>query len=94
MLYHVDEDGFHVELSVPDAIVAGHITSWAERIILPEFPRDDPRSGVCRQVMTRVTSSSRSAAVSSLGGAPHMFTPSRLTIARKRRGLTMTRLAR
>ncbi len=43
MLFHVDEDGFRVELSLPDAIVDGRITSWAERIILPAFPRDDDR---------------------------------------------------
>ena len=43
MLFHVDEEGFRVELSLPDAIVDGRITSWAERIILPVFPRDDDR---------------------------------------------------
>jgi hypothetical protein len=43
MLFHVDDDGFRVELSLPDAIVDGRITSWAERIILPAFPRDDDR---------------------------------------------------
>ena len=42
MLFHVDDEGFRVELSLPDAIVEGRITSWAERIILPVFPRDDP----------------------------------------------------
>ncbi len=41
LLFHVDEDGFHVELSLPDAIVDGHITSWIDRIILPVFPRED-----------------------------------------------------
>jgi hypothetical protein len=43
LLFHVDDDGFRVELSLPDAIVDGRITSWAERIILPVFPRDDDR---------------------------------------------------
>jgi hypothetical protein len=43
LLFHVDDDGFCVELSLPDAIVDGRITSWAERIILPVFPRDDDR---------------------------------------------------
>lgn len=43
MLFHLDEAGFRVELSLPDAIVDGRITSWAERIILPVFPRDDDR---------------------------------------------------
>jgi hypothetical protein len=43
MLFHVDEDGFRLELSLPDAIVDGRITSWAERIILPKLPRDDDR---------------------------------------------------
>jgi hypothetical protein len=43
MLFHVDDDGFRVELSLPDAIIDGRITSWAERIILPIFPRDDVR---------------------------------------------------
>jgi hypothetical protein len=46
MLFHVDEDGFRVELSLPDAILDGRITSWAERIILPVFPRDDDRLDV------------------------------------------------
>jgi hypothetical protein len=41
MLFHIDDDGFRVELSLPDAIVDGRITNWAERIILPVFPRDD-----------------------------------------------------
>jgi hypothetical protein len=43
MLFHVDDDCFRVELSLPDAIVDGRITSWAERIIGPAFPRDDDR---------------------------------------------------
>lgn len=43
LLFHVDDDGFRVELSLPDAIVDGRITSWAERIILPAFLRDDDR---------------------------------------------------
>ena len=43
LLFHIDEEGFRVELSLPDAIIDGRITSWAERIILPVFPRDDNR---------------------------------------------------
>jgi hypothetical protein len=43
MLFHVDDEGFRVELSLPDAITEGRITSWAERIILPAFPCDDDR---------------------------------------------------
>jgi hypothetical protein len=43
LLFHVDDEGFRVELSLPDAIVDGRITSWAERIILPVFPREDDR---------------------------------------------------
>lgn len=43
LMFHVDEDGFRVELSLPDAIVNGRITSWAERIILHVFPRDSDR---------------------------------------------------
>ncbi len=43
LLFHVDDDGFRVELSLPDAIMDGRITSWAERIILPVFPRDGDR---------------------------------------------------
>jgi hypothetical protein len=46
MLFHFDEDGFRVELSLPDAIAEGRITSWAERIILPAFPRDDSLAGL------------------------------------------------
>lgn len=41
LMFHIEEDGFRVELSLPDAIVDGRITSWAERIILPVFPRED-----------------------------------------------------
>jgi hypothetical protein len=43
LMYHASEDEFRVELSLPDAIVDGRITSWAERIILPAFPRDEDR---------------------------------------------------
>jgi hypothetical protein len=43
LLFHADEDGFRAELSLPDAIADGRITSWAERIIMPVFPRDDDR---------------------------------------------------
>jgi hypothetical protein len=45
LMYHASEDEFRVELSLPDAIVDGRITSWAERIILPAFPRDEDRLG-------------------------------------------------
>lgn len=49
LMFHTDEDGFRVELSLPDAIIDGRITSWAERIILPVFPReDDTIDGVTR----------------------------------------------
>jgi hypothetical protein len=40
LLFFEDEAGFRVELSLPDGIEDGRITSWAERIILPPFPRD------------------------------------------------------
>ena len=43
LLFHVDEDGFRAELSLPNAIADGRITGWAERIILPVFPRDEDR---------------------------------------------------
>ena len=43
MLFHVDDEEYRVELSLPDAIVGGRITSWAERIILSVIPRDDDR---------------------------------------------------
>jgi hypothetical protein len=43
LLFHVDDEGFRVELSLPDAITEGRITSWAERIILSVFPRDHNR---------------------------------------------------
>jgi hypothetical protein len=49
MLFHVDDEGFHVELSLPDAFVDGRITSWAERIILPVFPRHDAVPAVPQQ---------------------------------------------
>ena len=38
LLFHTGDDGFHVELSLPDRIDDGRITRWAERIILPVFP--------------------------------------------------------
>ena len=40
LLFHADDDEFRVELSLPDRIEDGRITRWAERIILPPFPRD------------------------------------------------------
>ena len=43
LLFHTDDDGLHVELSLPDRIDEGRITRWAERIILPVFPRDEIR---------------------------------------------------
>lgn len=41
LLFHADADGFRAELSLPTAIVDGRIIGWAERIILPVFPRDE-----------------------------------------------------
>jgi len=41
MLFYVNDDAFRVEVSLPDGITDGRITSWAERIILPPFPRED-----------------------------------------------------
>jgi hypothetical protein len=43
LLFHTGDDGFHVELSLPDRIDDGRITRWAERIILPVFPRSEIR---------------------------------------------------
>ena len=43
MMFQTEEEAFRVELSLPNAITYGRITSWAERIILPVFPRDDDR---------------------------------------------------
>lgn len=43
LMYHASEDEFRVELSLPDEIVDGRITSWAVRIILPAFPHDEDR---------------------------------------------------
>ena len=40
LLFFEDEAEFRVELSLPDGIEDGRITSWAERIVLPPFPRD------------------------------------------------------
>ncbi|WP_163568131.1 hypothetical protein [Fodinicola feengrottensis] len=34
------DEAFQVELSLPDAIEDGRITGWAERIIVPPFPRE------------------------------------------------------
>jgi hypothetical protein len=40
LLFHADEHEFRAELSLPNQIIDGRITGWAERIILPPFPRD------------------------------------------------------
>ncbi|GAA1658337.1 hypothetical protein GCM10009765_04720 [Fodinicola feengrottensis] len=40
LLFHVHDEAFQVELSLPDAIEDGRITGWAERIIVPPFPRE------------------------------------------------------
>jgi hypothetical protein len=49
MLFHVEEDAFRVEVSLPDRIADGRITSWAERIILPPLPREDDGLGAVTQ---------------------------------------------
>jgi hypothetical protein len=41
LLYHVFDDEIRAELSQPSQMNGGTITEWAERIILPSFPRDD-----------------------------------------------------
>jgi hypothetical protein len=41
LLFHSDEDEFRAELSLPTQIIEGRITGWAERIVLPPFPRDN-----------------------------------------------------
>jgi hypothetical protein len=43
LLFHTADDRFHVELSLPERIDDGRITRWAERIILPVFPRAEIR---------------------------------------------------
>jgi hypothetical protein len=40
LLFHSDDHEFRAELSLPNQIIEGRITGWAERIILPPFPRD------------------------------------------------------
>jgi hypothetical protein len=39
LLFYVNDEEFRVELSLPAAIIDGQITAWAERIIMPSFPR-------------------------------------------------------
>ncbi len=39
LLFSVDEEYFHVELSMPEAYDDGRITAWTERILLPPIPR-------------------------------------------------------
>ncbi len=39
LLFTVDEQYFHVELSMPEAYEDGRITAWTERILLPPIPR-------------------------------------------------------
>ena len=43
LLFRITDEGFHVELSLPDRIDDGRITRWAERVILPVFPRGEIR---------------------------------------------------
>jgi hypothetical protein len=40
LLFHSEEHEFRAEVSLPNQIIEGRITGWAERIILPPFPRD------------------------------------------------------
>lgn len=39
LLFYADDHEFRVEVSLPNRIDDGLITGWAERIILPPFPR-------------------------------------------------------
>ncbi len=39
LLFYIDEHEFRAELSLPNQIQDGWITGWAERVILPPFPR-------------------------------------------------------
>jgi hypothetical protein len=41
LLFYPDEHEFRAEVSLPDRIVDGRIASWAERIILPPFQREE-----------------------------------------------------
>ena len=41
LLFYADDHEFRAELSLPDRIQDGRITSWAERIILPPFPHEE-----------------------------------------------------
>lgn len=40
LLFYPDEHEFRAEVSLPAGIADGRISSWAERIILPAFPRE------------------------------------------------------
>ncbi|MFC7510340.1 hypothetical protein ACFQV4_01400 [Streptomyces thermocarboxydus] len=89
----------HAELSFPNAPGnRGKISSWHERIILPgSTSRASPRSSKT-STTTRGASTFRSSACPDDPAPPHhlappMTTASRLVLARKRRGLTVTRLA-
>jgi hypothetical protein len=50
LLFHGDEHEFRAELSLPNEITDGRITGWAERIILPPFPREDLLTALDRPV--------------------------------------------
>lgn len=41
LLYHVTDEEFRAEISLPNDMIGGNISDWQERIILPSFPRDD-----------------------------------------------------
>ena len=94
LLFHVDDDGFHVELSLPDASTTAASRAGRSGSSCPSSPGtrsgsptagspDPPGTGHRRPGQPAVTP----------GGPAADLTPSRLVIARKRRGLTLTQLA-
>ena len=44
LLFHVDQDLIHAELSLPEGFSDGRMTDWVERILLPPVPRYLPPS--------------------------------------------------
>lgn len=51
LLFHVDANAIHAELSIPEGFVGGRMTEWSERILLPPIPRWTTLAGASGQLV-------------------------------------------
>lgn len=51
LLFHVDANAIHAELSIPEGFVGGRMTEWSERILLPAIPRWTTLAGASRRLI-------------------------------------------